>query len=170
MSLIKNLQKNSFSIFISFLILSLFLPACSEAQKKNPDAKEVQIAKSDPWTENDIIMPETLTAELKNNKEKPLIIQTGFKMLYDQEHIPNSIFTGPASINKGLVTLKDTLKNVNRNQYIVLYCGCCKWKECPNIRPAFKAVKEMGFKNAKLLYLKNTFMIDWVNRGYPAEH
>lgn len=36
--------------------------------------------------------------------------------------------------------------------------------------PGFKAVRDMGFKNAKLLYLKNTFMIDWVNKGYPATH
>ena len=170
MAATKILRIKLLAIFIFSILFCLLLPACGKAQKKTSASEKVQINKSDPWTENDIIMPETLTAELKNNKEKPLIIQTGFKMLYDQEHIPNSIFTGPASINKGLVTLKDTLKNVNRNQYIVLYCGCCKWKECPNIRPAFKAVKEMGFKNAKVLYLKNTFMIDWVNRGYPAEH
>jgi thiosulfate/3-mercaptopyruvate sulfurtransferase len=168
MSLIKNLQKNSFSIFISFLILSLFLPACSEAQKKNPDAKEVQIAKSDPWTENDIIMPEALNNELKSSKEKPMLIQMGFKMLFDQDHIPGSVFAGPAFKQEGIEALKETLKNVDHNKNIVLYCGCCKWVDCPNIHPGFKAVKDMGFKNVKLLYLKNTFMIDWVNKGYPA--
>jgi len=165
MSKIKILQIRLFAIIISSLII-MILPACNKAQNKTSPPEKVSINKSDPWTTSDIIMPETLNAELKNDKEKPMVIQIGFKMLYDQSHIPNAIYTGPASINKGIVTLKDTLKDVNRNKNIVLYCGCCKWKECPNIRPAFKTVKEMGFKNAKVLYLKNTFMIDWVNKGY----
>ncbi len=168
MSLIKVHQKKSIVIFISFLTFCLLLPACSKAQKKTSDTKEVQITKSDPWTENDIIMPETLNAELKSNIEKPMIIQMGFKMLYDQSHIPGAIFAGPAFKNDGIEALKETLQNVDRNKNIVLYCGCCKWVDCPNIRPAFKTVSEMGFKNAKVLYLKNTFMINWVNKGYPA--
>jgi thiosulfate/3-mercaptopyruvate sulfurtransferase len=166
---IKNFRKKSIIIFISFLIFSLLLPAC-KAQKKSSDIQKVPITKADPWTENDIIMPENLNTELKNNNEKPIIIQMGFKMLYDQSHIPGAIFTGPAFKNDGIETLKETLQNVDRNKDIVLYCGCCKWVDCPSIRPGFKAVKDMGFKNAKLLYLKNTFMINWVNKGYPATH
>ena len=113
-------------------------------------------------------MPGTLNAELKNNNNKPMLIQMGFKMLYDQSHIPGSVYAGPAFKDNGIDALKETLQNVDHNKNIVLYCGCCKWVDCPNIRPAFKAVKEMGFKNAKILYLKNTFMIDWANKGYPA--
>lgn len=170
MSSKKNLQDKSFIIFISVLILCFVLPSCSKAQKENSDTKEIQIAKSDPWTENDIIMPEALNNELKSNKEKPMLIQIGFKMLFDQSHIPGSIYAGPASRPDGIKTLKETLKNVDHNKNIVIYCGCCKWVDCPNIRPGFKAVEDMGFKNVKLLYLKNTYMINWANEGYPATH
>ena len=169
MSSIKSLQKKSTLMFISFLIISLLLPAC-KAQQKSPDAQKIPITKADPWTENDIIMPETLNAELKNNNKEPMIIQMGFKMLYDQSHIPGAVFAGPAFKNDGVEALKKTLQNVDHDKNIVLYCGCCKWVDCPNIRPAFKAVKNMGFKRVKLLYLKNTFMINWVNKGYPATH
>ena len=113
-------------------------------------------------------MPAALQNELKSNKEKPMLIQIGFKMLYDQSHIPGSIYAGPAFKQDGIEALKETLKNVDRNKNIVIYCGCCKWIDCPNIHPGFKAVKDMGFKNVKLLYLKNTFVINWVNKGYPA--
>lgn len=162
------MSKIKILLAIPLVIFCLLLPACSKTQEKTSVSEKVQINKSDPWTKDDIIMPKTLTAELKSDKEKPMLIQVGFKMLYNQSHIPGSVFTGPASINKGIDVLKDTLKNVSRDKNIVLYCGCCEWKECPNIRPAFKIVKEMGFKNAKILYLKNTFVIDWVKKGYPA--
>lgn len=162
----KILYRKSILQFISFVVLCLLFPACSKAQKKNPETDKVQISKSDTWTENDIIMPETLNNELNSNNEIPMIIQIGFKMLYDQSHIPGSIYAGPAFKNDGIKRLKGTLQNVDHNKNIVIYCGCCKWIDCPNIRPGFKAVKDMGFKNAKLLYLKNTFVINWVNKGY----
>ncbi len=168
MNSIKMLKIKSLTILISSILFCLLLPACSKAQKKTSDTQKVQITKSDPWTENDIILPETLKNELKSNNKKPMLIQMGFKMLYDQSHIPGSVYAGPAFKDNGIEALKETLQNVDHNKNIILYCGCCKWVDCPNIRPAFKAVKEMGFKNAKVLYLKDTFMIDWVNKGYPA--
>ncbi len=164
----KTFYTKSILTFISLVVLCLLIPSCSKAQKKNPEDEKILISKSDPWTKNDLIMPETLTSELKSNNEKPMIIQIGFNMLYDQNHIPGSIYAGPAFKNNGIQKLKETLQNVDRNKNIVLYCGCCKWIDCPNIRPGFKAIKDMGFKNAKLLYLKNTFMINWVNKGYPS--
>lgn len=169
MSSLKNLQKKSFLILISFLVFCLFLPACNKAQNKPSESENVQVSKSDPWTESDIIMPATLKNELKSDN-KPMLIQMGFKMLYDQSHIPGSVYAGPAFRNDGIEALRSALKDVDRNKEVVLYCGCCKWIDCPNIHPGYKAVKDMGFKNAKLLYLKNTFMIDWVNKGYPATH
>ena len=168
MSSFKNFQKKSFAVIAAFLLLCLLLPAC-KAQKQTPEEKEVQVTKSDPWTSNDIITPAALNTELKSNN-KPMLIQIGFKMLYDQSHIPGSVYAGPAFRNDGIEALKNALKKVDRNKNIVLYCGCCKWIDCPNIQPGYKAVKDMGFKNAKLLYLKNTFMINWVNKGYPATH
>jgi thiosulfate/3-mercaptopyruvate sulfurtransferase len=97
-----------------------------------------------------------------------LVIQVGFKILYDQDHIPDAVFTGPASFPAGRAALRDSLKNINRNRNIILYCGCCKWKDCPNIRPAFKTVQELGFQNVKVLFLEDTFVKDWEQKGYPV--
>ena len=135
---IKNFQKKSILIFISFLTFCLLLPACSKAQNKTSDTQKVPITKSEPWTENDIIMPAALNNELKNTGEKPMLIQMGFKMLYDQSHIPGSIFAGPAFRNDGIQALHNILKDVDRNKEVVLYCGCCKWIDCPNITPVLK--------------------------------
>jgi hypothetical protein len=160
-------QKMFLIIFTSFISL-LFLSSSVSAQKKAETKEQVQINKSDPWTSGEIITPEALNSELKTKTKTPIIVQIGFKILYDQNHIPGAVFAGPAFKPEGIESLKEVLKNVNHKKNIVIYCGCCKWKDCPNIRPAFKTVKDMGFKNAKVLYLQDTFMIDWVNKGYPA--
>jgi hypothetical protein len=51
---------------------------------------------------------------------------------------------------------------------VIIYCGCCPFDKCPNIRPAFAALKEMGFKNARLLDLPKNIKADWLDKNYPA--
>jgi thiosulfate/3-mercaptopyruvate sulfurtransferase len=41
--------------------------------------------------------------------------------------------------------------------------------DCPNIRPAYQALREMGFKRIKLLSLPNNFTQDWQMKGFPVE-
>jgi thiosulfate/3-mercaptopyruvate sulfurtransferase len=155
-------------IFLYPVILCLLLPACDKTQKNSQSADKVEINKSDPWTTKEVITPDSLNDELVNKQNKPLVIQVGFKILYDQDHIPDAVFTGPASLPAGRAALRDSLKNINRNRNIILYCGCCKWKDCPNIRPAFKTVQELGFQNVKVLFLEDTFVKDWEQKGYPV--
>jgi len=56
-----------------------------------------------------------------------------------------------------------------RKSFIVLYCGCCPWVRCPNVGPAFKLLRDLGFTNVKVLYLANNLGTDWVDKGYPVE-
>jgi rhodanese-related sulfurtransferase len=58
---------------------------------------------------------------------------------------------------------------VGKDAPIVLYCGCCPWDHCPNIRPAYKALQAAGYKNVKALYLPKSFGEDWAAKGYPVE-
>ena len=37
----------------------------------------------------------------------------------------------------------------------------------PNIRPAFKALKEMGFTNVKAVEFPDSPASDWAAKGYP---
>jgi thiosulfate/3-mercaptopyruvate sulfurtransferase len=123
---------------------------------------------SNPWTPKQVIQPAALASQLKNSSNRPLLLQVGFESLYTQGHIPGSKYCGPVRSAEGIARLKTCLQGVSRTRAIVLYCGCCPWEECPNIRPAFEAVKAMGFTNVKVVHIGNNFAHDWVQPGYPV--
>ena len=102
--------------------------------------------------------------------EKPLVLQVGSRMMYDQAHIPGAEYAGPGSSPEGLKLLHDRVARLNRSTLIVIYCGCCPWTRCPNIGPAYHELRRMGFTNVKALYLENNFGTDWANRGFPVAH
>jgi len=51
----------------------------------------------------------------------------------------------------------------------VIYCGCCPWDRCPNIKPAFEELAKMGFTRVKALYLAENFKVNWTDAGYPVQ-
>ena len=51
----------------------------------------------------------------------------------------------------------------------VIYCGCCPFEKCPNIRPAYTALNGMGFKRLRVLVIPADFATDWVGKGYPMQ-
>ena len=61
------------------------------------------------------------------------------------------------------------MKSVPKDRSIVLYCGCCPWNHCPNMRPAFKTMKQLGFTNVRALYITKNMDTDWVHKGLPIE-
>ena len=101
-------------------------------------------------------------------KAGPLIIQVGSHVLYSQAHIPGSEYIGPASSDSGIQQLRKRLESLTRTKLIVLYCGCCPWNRCPNVKPAYDALEAMGFRNSKVLYIADNFGADWVDKGYPT--
>lgn len=105
----------------------------------------------------------------KQGAKEAYIYQVGFSNLYSQGHIRGALYAGPASKEEGLQKLESSIKDLPRDKEIILYCGCCNWIDCPNIRPAFETVNKMGFKNVKVLYLPDNFTVDWVNKGLPVE-
>ena len=115
-----------------------------------------------------LIQAEDLVKILNGSGEKPLVIQVGSRLFYLQAHIPGSEYIGPASSEAGISQLRKRLDPLPRNKFIVLYCGCCPWNHCPNVKPANDALQAMGFQNVKVLYIENNFGIDWVNKGYPV--
>jgi thiosulfate/3-mercaptopyruvate sulfurtransferase len=116
-----------------------------------------------------LINPDDLVKILQSAKsEKPLMIQVGSHVLYMQAHIPDSEYIGPASSESGLQSLRKRVESLPRNKFIVLYCGCCPWSHCPNVKPADDALHAMGFTNVKVLYMASNFGADWVDRGFPV--
>jgi len=122
-----------------------------------------------PWTQSDIISAEDLSKVISSSRGvKPVILQVGIEGLYREAHIPDSIFAGPAAEPEGLNLLKSKVKGIAHTREIVIYCGCCPWTACPNIRPAFVALHQMGFKKVKLLNIPTDFHQDWINKGFPS--
>jgi hypothetical protein len=65
--------------------------------------------------------------------------------------------------------LKRASANVPKNADIVIYCGCCPMDKCPNVRPAYRALKELGFTNVRVLSLPTNIHTDWDSKDYPSE-
>ena len=75
---------------------------------------------------------------------------------------------GPAHEKENLEKLKRQLIPLPKDADIVIYCGCCPFEHCPNIRPAFSLLNEMKFSNARLLNLEHNIKTDWISKGYPS--
>ncbi len=115
-----------------------------------------------------LVSPEDLVKTIQAGKQRPLMIQVGSHVLYQQAHIPGSEYIGPASSEEGLQQLRKRVDPMPRKKSIVLYCGCCPWNHCPNVKPAFDALQAMGFTNVKVLYMADNFGANWVDKGYPT--
>lgn len=145
-----------------FVPLGIALLACVAGNVRAFPASNV-------LTSKELIDPATLARELKAPGNKPLLLQVGFQTLYGQAHIPGSKYCGPAFRPDGIAKLKECVANVPHTKEIVIYCGCCPWHECPNVRPAFETLSRMGFNRVKVLYIPQNFGRDWVQKGYPTE-
>jgi len=116
-----------------------------------------------------LINPDELVKILQSSRgQKPLMIQVGSHVLYSQAHIPGSEYIGPANSESGLQQLRKRVESMPRSKFIVLYCGCCPWSHCPNVKPADDALRALGFTNVRVLYIANNFGADWVDKGYPV--
>jgi thiosulfate/3-mercaptopyruvate sulfurtransferase len=118
------------------------------------------------WDQKDLVQPKDVAARLKSNP-KPLILQVGFETLYKSSHLPDAEYAGPASNPKGLEAIRKAVANVAKEREIIIYCGCCPWDHCPNIKPAFDLLKGLGFKNVKAMMIANNLDADWIKKGYP---
>ncbi len=104
-----------------------------------------------------LISAEDLVKMLQSGKDKPLMLQVGSHMLFLQAHIPGSEYAGAAATEAGLQQLRKRVESLPRNKFIVLYCGCCPWNHCPNVKPADDALHAMGFTNVKVLVHRRQF-------------
>jgi len=118
---------------------------------------------SEPWKPEQLIAPLELAAIINNPvAPQPLIISVGPAGL-----IKGAVDIGPVHEKENLNKLKKLLSEEKKDREIVIYCGCCPFQNCPNIRPAFKLLDEMKFANQKLLNLPHNLKADWINYGYP---
>ena len=117
------------------------------------------------WTNDQLIEPSELAATLKLDKEIPVILSIGPGAI-----IPHSKDIGMVKEDENMKKFKEELADLPKDAKIVVYCGCCPFDRCPNIRPAVQVLKDMKFTNFKLLDLPHNIKIDWINKGYPTEN
>jgi len=128
-----------------------------------------QNSSSDLWEKSQTVQPTELARELNDGNKAPLVVFVGFQRLFTAGHIHGAQFHGSGGSAEGLAQLKTWAATLPRTSNVVLYCGCCPMEKCPNIRPAFTAFRELGFKNLRVLLLPNDFAADWADKGFPYD-
>lgn len=119
-------------------------------------------ATGEPWTAADLLAPAALAAHIRGSGPAPVVFDIG-----PAGTIKGARQIGPAQEEANLTKLRAALAGLPRDQPVVVYCGCCPFEPCPNIRPAFRLLKAEGFTQAKLLNLPQNLKADWIDPGYP---
>ena len=136
---------------IQLLMLTLLISDTTWAQKP------------ENWTSRQLIEPSELAQVLQSGKDLPVIISVG-----PGATIPHSIDIGMVKEQENLKKFKKELSTVPKETKIVIYCGCCPFDHCPNVRPAIAVLKDMKFTTYRLLNLPNNIKADWIDKGYPV--
>lgn len=122
-------------------------------------------AAQEPWSTQQLMQPKELAGKLNSpNGSHVVIFDIG-----PAGKIKNAIYIGPAQDKENLKLLKTKLDKLPKNAEVIIYCGCCPFEHCPNVRPAFRLLNEMHFTNAKLLNLSRNLKADWIDKGYPMQ-
>jgi thiosulfate/3-mercaptopyruvate sulfurtransferase len=142
--------------FTKLSVLIFFCSTMSFAEK---------LAAQNPvnWTNKQLIEPAKLAETIKSNKNLPLIFSVG-----PAAPIPQSKNIGTMKDEGNIARLKEQLASLPKNSKIVVYCGCCPYEHCPNVRPAVQLLKDMKFTNFQLLDLPHNIKTDWIDKGYPV--
>jgi hypothetical protein len=118
-----------------------------------------------PWTAKQLKEPAALAAAIADPKApRPILFNIG-----PVQQIKGATSIGPASKPDNLEKLRQQLAKLPKDKEVIIYCGCCPFSRCPNVRPAFELLQKMKFKNAKLLNLPTNLNDDWISKGYLLE-
>jgi thiosulfate/3-mercaptopyruvate sulfurtransferase len=124
---------------------------------------------SKPWSVSQTVQPGDLLKELSDPKTAPTVLFAGFQRLYTAGHIKGAQYHGTGGSEEGLAQIKSWAQSQPRSSNLVIYCGCCPMERCPNIRPAFAALRDLGFTKVRVLVLPTSFEVDWADKGFPYD-
>ena len=141
------------TLLIKFFLLICIVSSCVNIHAQNPVN----------WTGKELMEPSELAEIIKNNPGDVTLISVG-----PFTTIPGTINIGMVSENDKLDKFKVQLSTLKKDRQVVIYCGCCPFDKCPNVRPAINVLREMHFTNYYLLNLPNNLRINWIDKGYPA--
>lgn len=140
---------------VTVILLSLVFCSAIPSFAQNPE----------PWRADQLLEPADLANTINHPEHpQPLVISVG-----PAGPIKGSLETGEAREKQNLQKLKRLLSKEDRKKEIVIYCGCCPFKDCPNVRPAFRLLNEMHFVNHRLLNIPRNIRVDWIDKSYPVK-
>lgn len=139
---------------IKYCLLLFVIASCNNSSGQNPEN----------WTIEQLTAPSALAATLKANKDVPVIFSVGPGAI-----IPNSIDIGMVKDAKNLAKFQEQISKLPKSANILIYCGCCPYEHCPDVRPAIALLKSMQFTNYHLLDLPHNIKTDWIAKGYPTK-
>jgi hypothetical protein len=117
------------------------------------------------WKKEQLMPTKELADKINANaKDKPLIFNVG-----PMDNIKGAVAVGAATNITFADKMKGNLAMENKTRAVVVYCGCCSYQSCPNIKPAYDILIAQGFKNTKVLELPEGLKPDWVAKDYPME-
>ena len=146
---------------IVFTTLTTFVSLSAKAQTSPKPVPTLEV--STPWTDSQLIEPAVLAGHL--NETGPngfLILNIGAV-----EDIPGAKHIGAVNNAQNMERLKNAVIVLPKNTPVVIYCGCCPFVKCPNIRPAFLEMQRLGFTSVKVLDLPVNLKTNWIAKGYP---
>ena len=123
---------------------------------------------STAWKQSELIEPSALAKALDSN-DPPYVVCVSDAVPYRSRHVARAIFAGPGGKPEGIELLKAAASALLKDERIVIYCGCCPLNKCPNVRPAYAALKEAGFVQVRVLDVMTDMESEWYRRGYPSE-
>jgi hypothetical protein len=123
---------------------------------------------STAWKQSELIEPSALAKAL-DSTDSPYVVCVSDSVPYRSRHIAHAIFAGPGDKPEGIELLKAAASVFSKDEIIVIYCGCCPLNKCPNVRPAYTALKESGFRHVRVLDVMTDMESEWYRRGYPSE-
>lgn len=139
--------------FILCFALSFLLISCDNSYAQNPEN----------WTKDQLVEPSALAKSIYLKQNDATVFSIGPSAV-----IPNSIDIGMVKDEKNMEKFKEEVDKLAKGTHIVIYCGCCPFEHCPNVRPAIAYLKDQSFKNYYLLDLPHNIKTDWIDKGYPV--
>ncbi|MBS1500512.1 MAG: rhodanese-like domain-containing protein [Bacteroidetes bacterium] len=150
-------KKICYLIFIICAVFCFATTARAQVSSLKPSQADIE-----PWTAKQLFEPSALASQLKTGSAHGMILNIG-----KVEDIEGAEHIGPVSQKENLEKLTKKVSALSRDTELIIYCGCCPFAKCPNIRPAFWELKRLGFTNVRVLNLATNLQTDWTSRGYP---
>ncbi len=137
---------------IAICAIIIAAAGCSNAQKR-----------SDELFAGHMIAPAELAKQIQDGSARQITILN----IGPRKNIPGAIKLGMVSEPEGMAAYRAQLAKYPLDQQLVIYCGCCPYEHCPNVRPAVAVLQELKFINYRVLDMPSNIDVDWVKKGYP---